>query len=71
MTMDPMLVRAGDTLVVCFAERQSEAATDAFAERVKAHLPGVKVAIVEGVSALAVFRPGDAAQSASEGVVSA
>lgn len=71
MTMDPLLVRAGDTLVVCFAQQQSEATTAAFAERVKAHLPGVKVAIVEGVSGLAVFRPGDAVQSTPEGAGSA
>jgi len=66
MTMEPILVRAGDTLVVCFAQRQSEAETNAFVERVQEGLPGVKVAVLEGVSGLAVFRPGDGAQSASE-----
>ena len=66
MTMDPLIVRAGDTLVVCFTHQQTESEMDAFARRVEEVLPGVRVAVLEGVSSLAVFRPGAAEPSAIE-----
>jgi hypothetical protein len=51
------MVRAGDVLVVCFAEEQPLDVAERFTEQVQEYLPGVRVAIVEGVSGLAVFRP--------------
>lgn len=53
------MVRAGDVLLVCFANEQPMAAAQAFVDRVQEYLPGVRVAFVEGVTGLAVFRPGE------------
>lgn len=51
------MVRAGDVLVVCFAEEQPLDVVERFTEQIRDYLPGVRVAIMEGVSGLAVFRP--------------
>lgn len=51
------MVRAGDVLLVCFEEQQTDAAAQRFTEQVQEALPGVKVALMEGVTGLAVFRP--------------
>lgn len=51
------MVRAGDVLLVCFAEEQPLDVVERFTEQVQEYLPGVRVAIMEGVSGLAVFRP--------------
>lgn len=51
------MVRAGDVLVVCFEKPQPLSDLERFTERVKEYLPGVRVAFVEGVAGLAVFRP--------------
>lgn len=52
----PML-RAGDVLVVAFAEHQPDDVLERFTEQVRECLPGMRVAVMEGVSGLAVFRP--------------
>lgn len=51
------MVRAGDVLVVCFEKRQTEADAQRFVDMAREMLPGVRVAFMEGVSGLAVFRP--------------
>jgi hypothetical protein len=51
------MVRAGDVLVVCFEKEQPQDVVERFTEQVQECLPGVRVAIVEGVTGLAVFRP--------------
>ncbi|BCM70870.1 hypothetical protein EASAB2608_06204 [Streptomyces sp. EAS-AB2608] len=51
------MVRAGDVLLVCFAAEQPADTAQAFADQVHKYLPGVKVAFMEGVTGLAVFRP--------------
>lgn len=51
------MVRAGDVLVVCFTTQQPLDVMERFTEEMREHLPGVRVAVVEGVSGLAVFRP--------------
>jgi hypothetical protein len=51
------MVRAGDVLLVCFEEQTSDADAQRFTEQVQEALPGVKVALMEGVMGLAVFRP--------------
>lgn len=52
------VVRAGDVLLVCFDRLQTEEETRRFREWTEEYLPGVRVAFAEGVSGLAVFRPG-------------
>jgi hypothetical protein len=61
----PML-RAGDVLIVAFAEHQPDDALDRFTEQVQECLPGVRVAVMEGVSGLAAFRPGCAESTESK-----
>lgn len=51
------VVRAGDVLLICFEKQQTEADAERFAEQAQEALPGVKVALMEGVTGLAVFRP--------------
>lgn len=51
------VVRAGDVLLVCFDRRQTDDETERLKSWVEAALPGVRVAIVEGATGLAVFRP--------------
>jgi hypothetical protein len=51
------MVRAGDVLLVCFEKRQTEADAKRFTDSVLECLPGVRVAFMEGVTGLAVFRP--------------
>lgn len=64
MLSDVPVVRAGDVLVVCFEKRLTETDTQRFLDMARDVLPGVRVAIMEGVSGLAVFRPGAAASEA-------
>lgn len=59
------MVRAGDVLIVCFEKRLAETDTQRFVDMARDVLPGVRVAFLEGVSGLAVFRP-DAATSEAE-----
>lgn len=56
------MVRAGDVLLVCFADQQPLDVLERFTGQVEEHLPGVRVAVMEGVTGLAVFRP-DVAES--------
>ncbi|MET7437809.1 hypothetical protein ACFYQQ_01190 [Streptomyces sp. NPDC005496] len=58
MTMDPLLVRSGDTLVVALAHAETEATLREFTSRLKEALPGIRVVVLEGVAGLAAFRPG-------------
>lgn len=51
------MVQAGDVLIVCFAKEQPVAVLERFEKQVEEYLPGVRVAVMEGVSGLAVFRP--------------
>ena len=51
------MVRAGDVLVVCFEKHQTEADLERFTQQAQECLPGVRVAVMEGVTGLAVFRP--------------
>jgi hypothetical protein len=51
------VVRAGDVLLVCFEKHQTEADAQRFTEQAQECLPGVRVAFMEGVTGLAVFRP--------------
>ncbi|MET9012324.1 hypothetical protein ABZX74_15600 [Streptomyces olivaceoviridis] len=53
------MVRAGDTLILCFEKPQRDDDLKRIAEEVTAALPGVKVAVMEGVSGLAVFQPNE------------
>ncbi|BBC35277.1 hypothetical protein SGFS_065710 [Streptomyces graminofaciens] len=59
------MVRAGDVLVVCVERHLTEMDTQRFVDMASDVLPGVRVAFLEGVSGLAVFRP-DAATSEAE-----
>ncbi len=58
------MVRAGD-VIVCFEKRLAETEIERPQQRNSLVLPGVRVAFLEGVSGLAVFRP-DAATSEAE-----
>lgn len=51
------MVQAGDVLIVCFEKEQPLSDLERFEKQVKECLPGVRVAVMEGVSGLAVFRP--------------
>lgn len=51
------VVRAGDVLLICFGRETSQQERDAFWEQVQEGLPGVRVAFMENVTGLAVFRP--------------
>ena len=51
------VVRSGDVLLVCFEKQQTEADAQRFAEQAQEAFPGVRVALMEGVTGLAVFRP--------------
>lgn len=53
------VVQAGDVLLVAFKEPQPLEDLERFDEQIKEYLPGVRVAFMEGVTGLAVFRPGD------------
>ncbi|MEU3527557.1 hypothetical protein AB0E62_27425 [Streptomyces sp. NPDC038707] len=53
------MVRAGDTLILCFEKPQRNDDLKRIADEVTAVLPGVKVAVMEGVTGLAVFRPSE------------
>ena len=57
MTKEPTMVRAGDTLLVCVAHQVSNEDAERLIEDLQRGLPGVKVALMEGVTDLAVFRP--------------
>ncbi len=52
----PML-RAGDTLIVSFGRETAQRERDAFLKEIQEGLPGVRVAFLEGITGLAVFRP--------------
>lgn len=52
------VLRAGDTLIVCFGRETSQKERDVFWEQIREGFPGVRVAFLENVSGLAVFRPG-------------
>jgi hypothetical protein len=54
------VVRAGDVLLVCFEKPQPTCDLERFEGQIKECLPGVRVAFMDGVSGLAVFRPGAA-----------
>ncbi|MFI9154499.1 hypothetical protein [Streptomyces sp. NPDC053367] len=56
------IVRAGDTLIVCMGRETTQQERDLFWEQIKAGLPGLRVAFLENVTGLAVFRP-DCAES--------
>ncbi len=64
---DPVLIQAGDLLVVCFEKPQMDSVLDRMHAEMQTAMPGVRVAFVECVSGLAVFRPGSDGQAA-EGV---
>lgn len=51
------ILRAGDTLIVSFGREPDRAERDAFWKQIQEGLPGVRVAFLENVSGLAVFRP--------------
>lgn len=51
------MVRAGDVLLVCFEKQQALADVERFEAELRKCLPGVRLAVVEGVTELAVFRP--------------
>jgi hypothetical protein len=51
------MVRAGDVLVVCLGAETSQTDRDLFWDQIKDGLPGVRVAFMENVTGLAVFRP--------------
>lgn len=57
MLNDIPMVRAGDTLILCFEKPQRDDDLQRIANEVTSVLPGVKIAVVEGVSGVAVFRP--------------
>ncbi|MGA6223479.1 hypothetical protein ACPESV_24475 [Streptomyces umbrinus] len=60
------VVRAGDVLLVCFDKPQAEDDLEKFRVQAEECLPGVRVAVVEGVSGLAVFRPAAPDEQLSE-----
>lgn len=51
------MVRAGDVLIVCLGVETSQKDRDLFWGQIKDGLPGVRVAFMENVTGLAVFRP--------------
>lgn len=57
---DVPVLRAGDTLIVSFGREVSDRDRDAFARQVEEGMPGVRVAFLENVTGLVVFRPGAA-----------
>lgn len=57
------MVRAGDVLLVCFERQQTEADAERFTKAVLECLPGMRVMLIEGVTGLAVFRPGPSDES--------
>ncbi|MCG0065025.1 hypothetical protein L0F81_17270 [Streptomyces tricolor] len=59
------MVRAGDTLILCFEKPQRDDDLKRIADEVMAVLPGVKVAVVEGVSGVAVYRADDQSPDAN------
>lgn len=54
---DPEMVRAGDTLIVCVSVAMTIEDMDRFTESIQERMPGVRVAFMENVTGLAVFRP--------------
>lgn len=54
------MVRTGDVLLVCFETQVSEGDCQRFEDVLRENLPGVELLFMEGVSGLAVFRPGGA-----------
>lgn len=61
------VVRAGDVLLVCFEKQKPTSDLERFEGQIKECLPGVRVAFMEGVSGVAVFRPDSAAVVTEEG----
>lgn len=57
MLSNVLTVRAGDMLLVCVDRQMTEEEQDAFWEQAKEGLPGVKVAFMESVTGLIIFRP--------------
>lgn len=53
------LVRPGDTLVVAFRNSVNVQEVDEMREQFEERCPGVKVAIIDNVSGMAVYRPGE------------
>lgn len=51
------VVRAGDVLLVALGREAAQEERDAFLKEVQEGLPGVRVAFLENVTGLAVFRP--------------
>lgn len=66
MLGDVPVVRAGDVLLVCFGSQRTKEEDERFQEWTGEHLPGVRVAFMEGVTGLAVFRP-EATADVTEG----
>ena len=57
--MDAVIIRPGDMLVVSVAHELSEAAVAQLREQHAEAMPGVKLVLLENVTGLAVFRPGE------------
>lgn len=51
------MVRAGDTVIVCVSVAMKDEDVRRFTETVQEGMPGVRVAFMENVTGLAVFRP--------------
>jgi hypothetical protein len=57
MLSDVPMVRAGDTLIVCVSASMTVKDAEIFTESIQRGMPGVRVAFMENVTGLAVFRP--------------
>lgn len=55
------VVRPGDTLVLCFEKPVTDTQVERLREQAREALPDVRLAVIEGVKGLAVYRPADSA----------
>jgi hypothetical protein len=58
------LVQPGDKLVLGFSRLLDMAEVDVISNRLAELLPGVKTVIIDGVTHMAVYKPGETAEAA-------
>lgn len=51
------IARPGDTIIVAYSRRLTDAEMDHIRQIVEEYLPGLEVALFDGVSSVSVYRP--------------
>lgn len=57
VSMAGLVVRPGDTLILLCKDRSTQADVAWLREELEARLPGLKVAVLEGIDQIAAYRP--------------